>query len=102
MTCHLQEDEKIKEKKGKGGGARWVISIREEVRLYEPLPLASTENLIRFFFFFFFFLSTAGATARWPMITRRRIKKKKKKEKEKKEEVLGPVLMGSIVSMEEE
>jgi hypothetical protein len=36
------------------------------------------------------------------MITRRRIKKKKKKEKEKKEEVLGPVLMGSIVSMEEE
>jgi hypothetical protein len=53
MTCHLQEDEKIKEKKGKGGGARWVISIREEVRLYEPLPLASIENLIRFFFFFF-------------------------------------------------
>jgi hypothetical protein len=44
---------KKKKKKGKGGGARWVISIREEVRLYEPLPLASIENLIRFFFFFF-------------------------------------------------
>jgi len=55
---------KKKKKKGKGGGARWVISIREEVRLYEPLPLASIENLIRFFFFF---LSPAGATARWHM-----------------------------------
>jgi hypothetical protein len=36
------------------------------------------------------------------IIRRRRIKRNKKKEKEKKEEVLGPVLMGSIVSMEEE
>jgi hypothetical protein len=46
---------KKKKKKGKGGGARWVISIREEVRLYEPLPLASIENLISFFILFYFF-----------------------------------------------